>query len=98
MIIRIVKMTFRPVDVQKFETIFEQSKEKIRNFPGCTHLQLLQGANDDNVFSTYSHWKDEEDLNNYRNSAMFGKVWSETKKLFSKPPEAVSYKQIVKLD
>jgi len=91
-------MTFHHSDVEKFKYIFDRSKEKIRNFPGCSHLQLLQDASEGNVFSTYSHWNREEDLNNYRKSELFGQVWPETKKLFSKRAEAVSYKQIIKLD
>ena len=30
-------------------------------------------------------------LNNYRKSVLFGKVWPETKQLFSAPPEVISY-------
>ena len=98
MIIRIVRMTFRPAEIDNFQTLFNSHKEQIRNFPGCTHLQLLRDVTERNVFSTYSYWEGEEDLNNYRNSDLFGKVWPATKKLFAKSPEAVSYEQIQKLD
>ncbi|MEP3389677.1 MAG: antibiotic biosynthesis monooxygenase family protein [Reichenbachiella sp.] len=98
MIIRIVRMTFKEEAVAQFLKIFDSSKEKIRSFPGCQHLQLLADAHATNVFSTYSIWEREEDLNEYRNSALFGQVWPETKQLFEAPPVAHSYIQKIKLD
>ncbi len=91
-------MTFKEEAVAQFLEIFDNSKEKIRSFPGCQHLQLLEDAHAKNVFSTYSIWEKEEDLNIYRNSALFGKVWPETKQLFAAPPVAHSYLQKIKLD
>lgn len=93
MLIRIVKMTFEPNKVAKFLTVFEESKLKIRNMNGCTHLELMQDYNLPNSFSTYSYWRNEEDLNNYRNSEVFKDVWARTKVLFSKKPIAFSLKQ-----
>jgi heme oxygenase (mycobilin-producing) len=90
MIIRIVKMTFEPDSVQNFLEIFNSSKQLIRNFEGCTHLELLNDVNSKNTFFTYSYWKSEVHLNNYRNSALFENVWTETKKLFLSKPEAWS--------
>lgn len=98
MIIRVVRMTFKEEAVEDFLHIFENSKEKIRAFPGCKHLQLLNDAHASNVYSTYSIWSDESDLNVYRHSALFGKVWPNTKKLFAEPPVAHSYYQKIKLD
>lgn len=98
MIIRVVRMTFREEAVEDFLQIFDASKEKIRSFPGCQHLQLLADANHPNIFSTYSIWDNETDLNVYRNSELFGQVWPETKRLFSTPPVAHSYYQKIKLD
>ena len=88
MIVRIVKLTFRPEEVENFKELFEQKKKKIRNFEGCLHLKLLQGANHSNIFFTYSHWQTENDLNNYRYSDLFSETWSATKLLFSDKPEA----------
>lgn len=91
-------MTFKEDVVKDFLQIFEESKEKIRAFPGCSHLQLLNDAHHPNVFSTYSIWESEDDLNQYRDSVLFGQVWPETKKLFDAPPIAHSYIQKIKLD
>jgi autoinducer 2-degrading protein len=87
MIVRIVKMTFRPETVLVFETLFEKHHQQIRNFPGCLHLQLLR---DGNVFFTYSHWENAYQLEAYRQSDLFKEVWPATKALFDQPAEAWS--------
>ena len=98
MIIRVVRMTFKEEAVGQFLEIFDGSKEKIRSFPGCQHLQLLQDAHASNIFSTYSIWEEEANLNDYRHSELFGQVWPETKRLFAASPVAHSYEQKIKLD
>ena len=40
-----------------FKTFFEERKEKIRDFEGCTHLELWQDMLHKNIFFTYSHWQ-----------------------------------------
>lgn len=95
MIIRIVKMTFHPEKVVEFETIFNESKQLIRNMEGCSHLELLNDVNESNIYFTYSYWESEIDLNNYRNSDVFAKVWAQTKVLFNAKPEAWSVEQKV---
>lgn len=98
MLIRIVRMTFRPEEVDAFLQLFEQTKEKIRHFEGCSHLELMRDYNATNVFSTYSKWHSEEDLNNYRASALFAEVWKDTKSKFAEKPIAFSLKEFVKVD
>ena len=90
MIVRIVKLSFKPENISSFEHIFEQSKEKIRNFEGCMHLELLQDANNPAQFFTYSYWINQQALENYRNSPFFKATWSKTKLLFNAKPEAWS--------
>ena len=90
MITRIVKMTFSLENVNSFLETFYASKNKIRTFEGCQGLELLQDIDNDHVFFTYSYWKSQEDLNNYRKSELFNTVWSKTKILFSEKPEAWS--------
>lgn len=98
MIIRIVKMTFDPERVNDFLEIFNSSKLLIRNFEGCSHLELLNDIRSGNTFFTYSFWESEAHLNNYRNSKLFENVWSETKRLFLSKPEAWSVNQHTVLD
>jgi heme oxygenase (mycobilin-producing) len=95
MIIRIVKMTFMPEKVNEFLEIFNSSKQLIRNFEGCSHLELLNDINSPNIFFTYSYWQCETHLNNYRDSELFGSVWKKTKPLFSAKAEAWSVEQKV---
>jgi quinol monooxygenase YgiN len=49
MITRIVKMNFRPEEVENFLNIFHQSKDKIRHMPGCKHLELLNSQIDASI-------------------------------------------------
>lgn len=42
MLVRVVKMTFKADAVEAFKEFFENRKEKIRSFEGCTHLELWQ--------------------------------------------------------
>jgi len=90
MIIRIVQMEFEEDRISDFLNIFAESRSKISSFPGCTHLQLLQGEADPCIFFTYSHWDGEDDLNTYRNSELFRTVWRATRKLFRASPRAWS--------
>ncbi|MDX1904321.1 MAG: antibiotic biosynthesis monooxygenase family protein [Thermonemataceae bacterium] len=90
MIIRIVRMFFREEEVKTFLAIFEESKELIRHFEGCQHLELLQDADDKSVFCTYSYWESTEHLENYRQSTLFNTTWAKTKVLFREKPIAFS--------
>ena len=83
-------MQFKPSEVENFQRIFDLNNNKIRNFVGCSHLELYQVKNNPEVFFTYSYWENEEALNNYRHSSLFKSVWAETKTLFSEKPEAWS--------
>ncbi len=94
MIERIVKMGFNPEQVDAFLAIFEQNKDKIQNFEGCSYVKLLRDTKQTNQFFTYSHWESEEHLNNYRNSALFRGVWENTKNKFNQKPEAWSTKLV----
>lgn len=94
MLVRIVRMTFKPDSVSDFLENFEKNKGFIRNSPGCHHLELWQDENEKNIFLTHSHWESEAYLNQYRDSELFKTVWSFTKKLFSEKPIAFSSKKI----
>jgi heme-degrading monooxygenase HmoA len=83
-------MEFAAERVPDFLNIFAASRDKIRSFSGCAHLQLLQDEADSCIFFTYSHWDGEAELNAYRNSSLFKAVWIDTKKLFRAAPRAWS--------
>jgi quinol monooxygenase YgiN len=90
MLIRIVRMTFQTNKVSDFLTIFDLSKDKIRQFVGCHYLELLQDAHNQAIFSTYSHWESAQALENYRQSELFKTTWAATKTLFADRPLAFS--------
>ncbi|GGF18874.1 monooxygenase [Hymenobacter cavernae] len=88
-------MTFRPDAVADFLRIFGASEEKIRQVPGCRHLELWQDVDQPQVYCTYSHWDSVAALDDYRRSALFGEVWPATKALFMAPPLAFSVQQVI---
>ena len=94
MLIRIVKLTFQKNNIDEFLAIFENSKNKIRNSTGCRLLELYNDKTNSTIFFTYSYWETEQDLENYRNSALFKEVWAKTKVLFSDKPEAWSVNKL----
>jgi len=97
MIIRFVKLTFQEEYVAGFLELVNQRKERIRNFKGCTYLQIVQDIHQPNIIFSHSHWDSEADLNNYRNSEFFGGIWRETKPKFSAKAEAWSVENIYEL-
>jgi len=97
MFVRIVKMSFEENKIEEFLNNFHQNKDKIRNFKGCTFLELYRDKTNKNIFFTYSYWNSEEDLNHYRNSELFKTVWLKTKVLFNAIPQAWSVDKIASL-
>lgn len=97
MFVRIVKMSFHQENIPAFLENFDSIKEKIRNAPGNRYLELYQDKYNPSIFFTYSYWETEEDLENYRRSALFDEVWTFTKQLFNDKPEAWSVDKLVSL-
>ncbi|MEJ7646557.1 MAG: putative quinol monooxygenase [Chryseolinea sp.] len=98
MLIRIVHMHFREDGVDSFLLIFADHVDAIRNMQGCRLLQLLRDADDPLHFTTISHWDDVENLESYRQSELFRRVWGSVKKLFSGPPFASSMEKFLMRD
>lgn len=90
MLIRIVRMTFKPEEVDHFLEVFNASRDKIRAFEGCHHLELWQDDDQPHVFMTHSHWESPQALDQYRHSALFKSTWAKTKPLFAEKPMAFS--------
>ena len=95
MLVRVVQMTFRPEEIENFQSLFESRKVQIRNFEGCTHLELWQDRMHPNIFFTYSHWRDADALLAYRHSAFFADTWQQTRLLFAAKPQAWSVNPVV---
>ena len=97
-VVRIVRMTFKPDQLEAFESLFDERSSSIRSFPGCENLELLQDLRYPNVMTTVSLWSSEEALAAYRESGLFKETWSTTKKLFAAPPQASSYEGLRQVD
>lgn len=87
-------MTFLADKVEEFLVVFNSAKDKIRSFPGCISMELLNDINQPSVYVTISLWKSEEDLENYRNSELFKNTWSRTKALFAEKAQAFSLRSV----
>ena len=98
MIKRIVKMTFREEETDRFETIFNDSCDRIRASQGCEYLELTRSADDKRVYFTISIWNEQADLERYRSSDLFKSTWKATKALFDDRPRAWSTKTIKIVD
>jgi quinol monooxygenase YgiN len=90
MITRIVKLEFEDDKIDDFLSFFETIKHIVNEFPGCYGMKLYQDIDHPQIVMTYSHWESQDDLNNYRNSDSFGKIWPSIKPWFAKKPEAWS--------
>lgn len=93
MVVRIVKMEFQEAKVSDFINLFNSVQQKITGFDGCEKVELLKSVDSPSTFFTYSTWKSEQHLENYRNSELFKQTWTETKKMFSNKAEAWSLTQ-----
>ena len=91
-------MSFDPSKIEEFLANFDAKKQHIRNFEGCEFLELYRDKQHTNIFFTYSFWRHENDLENYRTSELFKEVWAETKVLFNAKPEAWSVDKIHTLE
>jgi quinol monooxygenase YgiN len=90
-LIRIVRLTFSEQTIDAFDVLFKKHKEAIASQPGCQGVELVKDESNSLVRATVSRWKDEESLNTYRKSALFGEVWPATKALFAESPQVQSY-------
>lgn len=94
MLTRIVRMTFKPECREAFRKHFEGIKHIVRGFDGCLFLELYEDAENPNVMITFSRWRDEAALENYRTSEAFAKIWRETKPFMSDKTTAFSMYKI----
>lgn len=97
MLVRIVKMSFHIEKIADFLAMFNEKKTLIRSTEGCNLLELYQDKNNPEIFFTYSYWKSESDLENYRNSNLFKETWAQTKTYFNDKPQAWSVDKKVSL-
>lgn len=97
MVIRWVRMTFYPEEVNAFLDMLTARQEYIRHFPGCLYLEVVQDIHYPNIICSHSHWETEADLHAYRHSEFFKETWSMTKPRFAAPPQAWTVKRLTEL-
>lgn len=90
MILRIVKMHFKPEETNHFLEFFRGIQSNIEAMPGLVDLKIMRDADNHNQVFTLSTWNSPDDLENYRNSALFEEVWPQTKAMFTEKAEAWS--------
>lgn len=91
MLVRIVKLTFNESSMDFFFQEFNRNKAEILKFNGCLGMKMLQDIKQKNIIMTYSHWDNENALNNYRNSTVFANLWNNIKPHFKERAEAWSH-------
>ena len=79
MLTRIVKLTFMEEKTADFLAYFDTINTRVSTFENCYGMRLMQDIHHPNIIFTYSNWKDENALNNYRDSDLFVGVWSTIK-------------------
>lgn len=90
MLLRIVKMSYADEHCQEFEELFSEINGLIAAQPGCHSVKLLKAYDNPGVYFTISEWDDEDSLNAYRNTELFGAVWPKVKKWMKDKPVAYS--------
>lgn len=90
MLTRIVKLTFQADKVDNFLHFFDTINTRVSTFENCYGMRLMQDIHHPEIIFTYSNWKDETALNVYRDSELFGQVWSTIKPWFGARAEAWS--------
>ena len=90
MIYRIVKLHFQTTKTASFLELFNQVVTKVNEQPGCIEMYMIQDLHNPAIFITHSKWEQEQDLNNYRNSALFKTIWPTIKPWFEVKAEAWS--------
>ncbi|MDH3651032.1 MAG: antibiotic biosynthesis monooxygenase [Saprospiraceae bacterium] len=80
--IRLVKLTVKPDQIQTFKEIFHSNSKVIARQAGCSILELWQDQENPQIFYTYSQWQSADCLESYRASPFFGALWIKVKPLF----------------
>ncbi|NEN24326.1 antibiotic biosynthesis monooxygenase [Cryomorpha ignava] len=90
MVIRIVELHIHRDRLEKAQLLLAEVAPNVRKMDGCSHLNILEGLNNNAHITTYSYWKSEDHLNAYRQSNVFKTFWGEIKPLFAMPARAWS--------
>jgi quinol monooxygenase YgiN len=90
MITRIVKLSIAEEFQAEFRDIFAKNNKHIEAFPGCKQVKLVEDIHQKGIFFTLSTWENQESIDAYRASELFGGIWPRVKTMFNGKPEAWS--------
>jgi len=90
MFTRIVVLSFQDGKGKTFRSLFDGWKEQIASFPGCLQLRLVRDTKNPDTYMTISQWRHPDDLERYRNSELFARVWPVVKDMFKEKARAWS--------
>ncbi|MEN9431800.1 MAG: hypothetical protein RL753_229 [Bacteroidota bacterium] len=85
---RIVHLSVAPEHREAFEAYVAQKIKVVADQPGCLSATWLRAH--DGTYFTYSQWRGEEFLEDYRRSATFAEIWPTLKAWFDAPARAWS--------
>lgn len=94
MLIRLVRMRFRPDQAEEFLRLYAANRMTIAGQPGCLSVRLVREIDDPAAFATWSTWHDADALETYRTGAFFRGFWPQVKALFRAPAEAASFYEV----
>ena len=94
MVIRIVSLKCKPEDIDAFRLLLHKSSPRVRQFPGCLSLQIVNDITDPTGFFTISAWRDVDALEAYRTSPLFEQVWPRIKAFLREPARASTCEEI----
>lgn len=90
MLTRIVQLSVKENSCEQFESFFRNNHPIISSFPGCSTVRLQKDMDNKNTYFTISEWNSDQDLEDYRNSDFFKRIWPLAKEFFSSPALAWS--------
>ena len=96
MLYRVVRMVFSEITKSDFVKIFYAKQSAIEASEGCIEVFLMQDERDPMAMATWSLWKEEKYLDQYRNSELFIVTWEEVKPLFTERARAWSFTKHVR--
>ena len=82
-------MDLKPGRKEMFMAIFDQVRTSIETQPGCLGLEIWESMHEHQYsIWTISSWQSVQHLDQYRESELFRKTWTQVKPLFSSKAQA----------
>jgi (4S)-4-hydroxy-5-phosphonooxypentane-2,3-dione isomerase len=94
MIWRLVHLKLQSARAEEFLALFRVASERITAQPGCLSLVLYQDQADPTSFATWSGWREDADLQEYKRSQLFAEFWPQVKGMLREPALAISYAEL----